>query len=74
MSSQDCGPYEPFPLTEVDCLRFPLRQGTKLGRTIYFATGNGDKQRDTFCGVVETPQIASDICRAVNAFYGHKEG
>lgn len=70
----DCGPYEPLPLADVSCELYPLRQGTKLGRTLYFATGEGDKRRDTFCGVVETPEIAAQICRAVNIHYGHQEG
>lgn len=63
--------YEPLSLSEVDCTRWPLRQGTKLGRTLYFATGDGQKAKDTFCGVVETAEIAAQICEAVNAHYGH---
>lgn len=72
MTNDSCGPYEPLQMP-LSCADWPLRQGTKLGRTIYFATGDGNKQKDTFCGVVETPEIAAEICHALNIFYGHTE-
>lgn len=65
-----CEPYNPVegPLSFA---QYPMRVGTKLGRTLYYATGDGDKSRDTFAGVVDSIEIAQQIMEAVNAYYGH---
>ncbi len=65
-----CGPYRPLdgPLS---FSRYPMRVGTKLGRTLYLKTGEGEKAKDTFAGVVDSVELAQEIMKAVNHYYGH---
>jgi hypothetical protein len=51
----------------------PLRLGRKLGRTLYLGTGGDFWHKDTCIGLVDTPELAQEIMRAVNAYYGHGE-
>ena len=47
--------------------KMPMRVGRKLGRTLYFVTGDGP-DKDLCIGIVDTPEIAAAICEAVNAY------
>ena len=47
--------------------KMPMRVGRKLGRTLYFVTGEGP-DKDLCIGIVDTPEIAAAICEAVNAY------
>lgn len=72
--SDDCGrvytpTHDPTRLSFAD---HPMRLGTKLRRTMYLRTGEG-KESDVFVGVTDTPELAEEIMRAVNAHYGHEE-
>lgn len=66
-------PYEPAE-GPVSLTQYPMRVGTKLGRTLYVGTGQGHKHRDTYIGTVDTPELAQEIMTAVNSHYGHEEG
>ena len=46
--------------------KMPMRVGRKLGRTLYFVTGDGP-DKDVCVGIVDTPEIAAAICTAMNA-------
>ena len=63
-------PYEPAegPVSFRD---YPMRLGSKLGRTLYLKTGDGDKCRDTVAGMVDSVELAAEIMEAVNYYYGH---
>lgn len=66
-------PYEPAegPLS---LREHPMRLGRKLRRTLYVQTGEGDFARDTVIGIVDTPELAAEIMKAVNTYYRHEEG
>lgn len=44
-----------------------LRQGRKVGRTLYEQTGPEPSDDDRLIGLVDTPEIAALIVAAVNA-------
>lgn len=75
MSGEDCGrDYMPtHDVREISLQDFPIRLGTKLGRTLYARTGEG-KDSDVYLGTVDTPGLAREIMEAVNTHYGHEEG
>lgn len=52
----------------------PMRLGRKLGRTLYIASGEGNWERDTVIGMVDSHELALEIMEAVNHYYGHQEG
>lgn len=66
-------PYNPSDdVREMSFRDHPMRVGTKLKRTMYLYTGQG-KECDVFVGVADTPELAAEIMKAVNAYYGHEE-
>jgi len=50
---------------------YPLRLGRKLGRTLYVGIGGDVRDDDVVIGMVDTPELAQEIMKAVNAYYGH---
>lgn len=72
--TDDCGRrYEPtHDAREISFKDHPMRVGTKLQRTMYLQTGQG-KESDVFAGVADTPELAAEIMKAVNVYYGHEE-
>ena len=73
--TDDCGQaYQPtHHPQEASFADYPMRVGTKLQRTMYLRTGRG-KESDVFVGVADTPELAAEIMKAVNVYYGHEEG
>lgn len=57
---------------EVSFVDHPMRVGSKVGRTIYVRTGK-DKASDVLVGMVDTPELAAEIAKAVNRYYGHTD-
>lgn len=45
----------------------PWRVGRKVGRTIYQQTGPEPSDDDLLIGVMDTPDLAARVVRAVNA-------
>lgn len=44
----------------------PWRTGRKVGRTIYIRLGREASDDDVLIGVMDSPEIASDVCLAHN--------
>jgi hypothetical protein len=66
-------PYAPtHDVRQISFRDYPMRIGTKLQRTMYLRTGRG-KVSDVFVGVADTPELAAEIMKAVNVYYGHEE-
>jgi hypothetical protein len=44
----------------------PWRVGRKLGRTLYIQIGTDAGYYDTFIGLMESPALAAEVCKAMN--------
>jgi len=44
----------------------PWRVGRKLGRTLYIQIGTDAGYHDTFIGLMESPALAAEVCKAMN--------
>lgn len=53
-------------------LKYAIRHGRTLGRTLYLRTGGDNWKNDTPIGMVDTPELGAAIVEAVNAHYGHQ--
>lgn len=74
MTDDGCRPYQPtHHVWQISFRDFPMRVGTKMKRTMYLRTGR-TKESDVFVGVADTPELAAEIMKAVNIYYGHEEG
>lgn len=43
-----------------------MRVGRSLGRTLYLVNDEDDPKSDTFIGVVDTRELAAEVCRRWN--------
>ena len=49
-----------------DLLSLPWRVGTKNGRTLYAHAGTGASREDVMIGVMDTPELAAEVCLGHN--------
>lgn len=49
-----------------------LRQGRRVGRTLYEQQGPEPSATDPIIGMVDTPELAEEIVTAVNTRHEHK--
>jgi len=50
----------------LDLLSLPWRVGTKNGRTLYAYAGEWAAREDVMIGVMDTPELAAEVCAAHN--------
>ena len=48
-------------------MNLPWRTGRRVGRTIYAQVGNEVSSRDVLIGMLDTPELAAEVCAAHNA-------
>ena len=51
-----------------------LRQGRRVGRTLYHQQGPEPSEDDPIIGMVDTPELAATIVAAVNAQHNRETG
>jgi hypothetical protein len=64
----------PRSRTPPDLSSVPWRTGRTLGRTVYARTGGADWKADTVIGMMDTPALAEEACRAHNAALSRRGG
>jgi len=55
-------------------MKLKLRQGRRVGRTLYEQTGPEPSEDDPIIGLVDNPELAATIVAAVNALHDRETG